>query len=154
MSKKDNKKNKKGADSKKIDYEETHKAVIIGETFTTLLNPLTLDTPGLLLPICGIPLIEFMLDSLTSSSKIKEIIICIKKDNDLEQLDKYIKKYHKNLNIKIIQSEEFKSVGDCLRRIYSEKLISIDFVLIRGLVIVNEDIDELYKIHEENKKKR
>ena len=153
MSKKDNKKNKKGADSKKIDYEETHKAVIIGETFTTLLNPLTLDTPGLLLPICGIPLIEFMLDSLTSSSKIKEIIICIKKDHDLEQLDKYIKKYHKNLNIKIIQSEEFKSVGDCLRRIYSEKLISIDFVLIRGLVIVNEDIDELYKIHEENKKK-
>ena len=153
MSKKDNKKTKKGADSKKIEYEEIHKAVIIGETFTSLLNPLTLDTPGLLLPICGIPLIEFMLDSICSSSKIKEIIICIKKYNDLEHLDKYLKKYHKNLNIKIIQSEDFNSVGDCLRRIYSEKLISIDFVLIRGLVIVNEDLDELYKIHEENKKK-
>ena len=33
MSKKENK-SKKGGDSKKIDYEESLKAVIIGETFT------------------------------------------------------------------------------------------------------------------------
>ena len=99
MSKKESKKGKKGADNKKIDYEESHKAAIIGETFTSLLNPLTSDTPCLLLPICGIPIIEFMLDSLSSSSIIKEIIIIVKKLNDFEQLDKYLKRYHKNINI-------------------------------------------------------
>ena len=150
MSKKE-KKSKKGAETKKIDYEETHKAVIIGETFTRLLHPLTNDIPCLLLPICGIPIIEFMLDSLSSSSIIKEIIICIK--DYQEQLDKYLKKYHKNLNIKIIQNEEFESVGDCLRKIFAEKLISNDFVLIRGLSITNVDIDELYNVHLANKNK-
>ena len=152
MSKKENKKSKKGADKDQL-YKEPPKAVIIGETFTSLLNPLALDTPNLLLPICGIPIIEFMLDSLSSSSIIKEIIICIKKYHDYQQLDKYLKRYHKNLNIKIVQNEEFESVGDCLRRIYAEKLISTDFVLIRGLVIINKDIDELYNIHLQNKSK-
>ena len=152
MSKKENKKSKKGADKDQL-YKEPPKAVIIGETFTSLLNPLTLDTPNLLLPICGIPIIEFMLDSLSSSSIIKEIIICIKKYHDYQQSDKYLKIYHKYLNIKIVQNEEFESVGDCLRRIYAEKLISTDFVLIRGLVIINKDIDELYNIHLQNKSK-
>ena len=153
MSKKDNKKGKKGLENKKIDYEESHKAVIIGETFTNLLNPLVNDIPCLLLPVGGIPIIELMLDSISSSSIIKDIIICIKKQNDKEQLDKYLKKYHKNLSIKIIQNSEFQCVGDCLRRIFSEKLISNDFVLIRGLTITNADIDELYNIHLINKSK-
>ena len=120
MSKKESKKGKKVADNKKIDYEESRKAVIIGETFTSLLNPLTSDTPCLLLPICGIPIIEFMLDSLSSSSIIKEIIICIKKYHDYQQLDKYLKRYHKNLNIKIVQNEEFQCIGDCLPKIFQK----------------------------------
>ena len=153
MSKKESKKGKKVQDNKTIDYEESRKAVIIGETFTNLLNPLSSETPSLLLPICGIPLIEFMLDSLSSSSFIKEVIICIKKLKDSEQLDKYLKKYHKSLNITIVQNEEFQSLGDCLRKIFSEKLISTDFVLMHGLLISNVDIDELYKIHISNKEK-
>ena len=153
MSKKEKKKGKKGDDSKKVEYQEILKAVIIGENFTNLLAPLNSDIPSLLLPLCGIPIIELMLDSLSSSSIFKEIIICVKKYHDYEQLDKYIKKCHRNLNIKIIENEEFKSVGDCLRRIYTDKLISTDFALIGGLVITNADIDELYNIHQENKKK-
>ena len=152
MSKKEKKKGKKGDDSKKVEYQEILKAVIIGENFTNLLAPLNSDIPSLLLPLCGIPLIELMLDSLSSSSIFKEIIICVKKYHDYEQLDKYIKKYHRNLNIKILENEDFKNVGDCLRRIYTEKLISTDFALIGGLVITNTDIDELYNIHQENKK--
>ena len=153
MSKKEKKKGKKGDDSKKVEYQEILKAVIIGENFTNLLAPLNSDIPSLLLPLCGIPIIELMLDSLSSSSIFKEIIICVKKYHDYEQLDKYIKKYHRNLNIKILENEDFKNVGDCLRRIYTEKLISTDFALIGGLVITNTDIDELYNIHQENKKK-
>ena len=43
----------------KLEYKEA-KAIIIGNTFTSLLEPLTIDTPYLLLPICGIPIIEIM----------------------------------------------------------------------------------------------
>ena len=116
MSKKENKKNKKGGNDKKIDYEEAHKAVIIGETFNNILNPLTSDTPCLLLPLCGIPVIEFMLDSLSSSNIIKEIIICIKNNKDI--VDKYLKRYHKNLNYKLVYIEEYLRLKKILLQIF------------------------------------
>ena len=145
MSKKGKTQKKKAEDK---NDEDNRKAVLIGETFTSLLNPLTLDTPPLLLPICGIPIIEFILNSLSS---IKEIIIFIKYHQD--KLKKYLKKYHENLTYKLIQSNDFHNEFDCLDKIKQENLISSDFILIKGLVILNSDFDELYLTHKENKKK-
>ena len=138
--------------SKKNKVEQTSykeaKVVIIGETFTSLLDPLTKDTPCLLLPICGIPIIELMLNSLGSA---KEIFICIKSHK--KQLKSYLEKYHKKqLNYKLICNEDFKTVGDCLRQIKQENYISSDFILIRGLVIINSDFEELFNNHLKNKK--
>ena len=124
------------------------KAVIIGETFTSLLDPLTLDTPCLLLPICGIPIIELILNSLSS---IKEILICINKHKKL--LEKYLHTYHPKLKYKIIYNENFKNVDDCLRQINKQdNNITSDFILIRGLSIINSDFEELYNVHLQNKK--
>ena len=129
----------------KQSYKEA-KAVIIGETFTSLLDPLTLDTPCLLLPICGIPIIELILNSLSS---IKEVFICINRYKT--EIENYLKKYHKQLSYKLIYSQDFKNVGDCLRQIKQDNDISSDFILIRGLVIINSDIEELFNIHIKNK---
>ena len=144
------KKNKEAQKKNKEDqagYKEA-KVVIIGETFTSLLDPLTIDTPCLLLPICGIPIIEFMLNSLSSA---KEIFICINKHK--KQLKNYLEKYHKKqLNYKIIYNNDFKNVGDCLKQIKQENYISSDFILIRGLTILNSDFEELFNSHLKNKK--
>ena len=129
----------------KQSYKEA-KAVIIGETFTSLLDPLTLDTPCLLLPICGIPIIELILNSLSS---IKEVFICINRYKT--EIENYLKKYHKQLSYKLIYSQDFKNVGDCLRQIKQDNDISSDFILIRGLVIINSAIEELFNIHLKNK---
>ena len=129
----------------KQSYKEA-RAVIIGETFTSLLDPLTLDTPCLLLPICGIPIIELILNSLSS---IKEVFICINRYKT--EIENYLKKYHKQLSYKLIYNEDFKNVGDCLRQIKQDNDISSDFILIRGLVIINSDIEELFNIHLKNK---
>ena len=129
----------------KQSYKEA-RAVIIGETFTSLLDPLTLDTPCLLLPICGIPIIELILNSLSS---IKEVFICINRYKT--EIENYLKKYHKQLSYKLIYNEDFKNVGDCLRQIKQDNDISSDFILIRGLVIINSDLEELFNIHLKNK---
>ena len=130
----------------KFEYKEA-KAVIIGNTFTSLLDPLTIDTPYLLLPICGIPIIEIMLNSLAG---IKEIIICIKEHK--KQMENYLKTYHDKLNYKLIYNEDFKNAVDCLRQIKQENYITSDFILIRGLFIINSDFEELFNIHLRNKK--
>ena len=129
----------------KQSYKEA-KAVIIGETFTSLLDPLTLDTPCLLLPICGIPIIELILNSLGS---IKEVFICIKRYK--KEIKNYLEKYHKQLSYKLVYNEDFRNVGDCLRQIKQDNDISSDFILIRGLVIINSDFEELFNIHLKNK---
>lgn len=124
------------------------KAVIIADSYTDLMNPINIDTPEILLPVCNIPLLEYMIDYLTSSS-IKEIIICAKTNQTLEN---YIRKFHKksDISIKLIISdsgEEFTDMGDCLRKINAEKLINSDFLLIRGLVITNIDLDKAFNFH-------
>ena len=130
----------------KLEYKEA-KAIIIGNTFTSLLEPLTIDTPYLLLPICGIPIIEIMLNCL---SGIKEVIICIKEHK--KQMENYLRTYHDKLNYKLVYNEDFKNVVDCLRQIKQENYITSDFILIRGLFIINSDFEELFNIHLRNKK--
>ena len=147
MSKKNH--NQKDKNSYQETIEETIKAVIIGETFTKLLSPISDDFPLLLLPVCGIPIIEYMLDSLLTAN-VKEIIICVKYNGN--KIEDYFEKYHKNLNIKIIASDEINSVGDCLRKINAGKSISTDFILIRGLCITNVDFEKIYNAHKLNKK--
>ena len=131
----------------KLEYKEA-KAVIIGDNFNSLLEPLTLDTPYLLLPICGIPIIELILNSLGA---IKEVIICIKQHK--KQIETYLRTYHDKLNYKLLFNADFQNVGDCLRQIKQENYITSDFILIRGLFIINSDFEELFNIHLHNKKK-
>jgi translation initiation factor eIF-2B subunit epsilon len=135
------------------DPSKVRKAVIIADTFTNLLHPLNENISEILMPVCSIPILEYMIDFLNSNSII-EIIICAKKN--ARQLDSYLKKYHrKNKNIKLVVSdsnEEFADVGDCLRKINAEKMISSDFLLIRGLVIANIDIEGIFNYHQMKKK--
>lgn len=135
------------------DPSKVRKAVIIADTFTNLLHPLSENISEILLPVCSVPILEYMIDYLTSNS-IKEIIICAKKN--AKQLEGYLKKNHKkNKNIKLVISdsnEEFADVGDCLRKINAEKMISSDFLLIRGLVITNIDLESIFNYHSMKKK--
>jgi len=128
------------------------KAVIIADTFTKLLEPLDENVSEVLLPLANIPLIEYMIDFLISNS-IKEIIICAKKNN--KSLETYLRKHHKKSKnfIKLITSDDFVDMGDCLRKISAEKLISTteDFVLIRGLVITNIDLEKAIIFHKKKK---
>jgi NDP-sugar pyrophosphorylase family protein len=91
-----------------------------------------------------------MIDFLFSNS-IKEIIIVVKRQASV--LQKYINKhYKKNKSIKLIEPDDITDMGDCLRKIYSEKLIATEFVLIRGLVIANFNLEKVFDYHMEKKK--
>jgi translation initiation factor eIF-2B subunit epsilon len=132
------------------DPSKMRKAVIIADSFTNLLNPINDFLPEVLLPVCNIPILEYMIDFLLSNS-IKEIIIVAKRHSSI--LKNYINKhYKKTKQIKLIISDDFTEMGDCLRKIYSEKLIASDFVLIRGLVIANFNLEKVFDYHMQKKK--
>jgi len=145
-------KNQKSSKQSNSEFNQRieRKAIIIADTFTNLLSPIKDEISEVLLPICNIPIIEYLLDFLFSNS-ISEIIICSCKNS--ESLRNYIKKhYPKSNNIKLIASDEFQDMGDCLRKVNSEKLISSDFVLVRGLVIANFNLEKVFDYHMRKKK--
>jgi translation initiation factor eIF-2B subunit epsilon len=133
-----------------FDPSKMRKALIIADSFTNLLNPINEEIPDVLIPVCNVPVLEYMIDFLFSNS-IKEIIILAKRQANI--LTKYINKhYKKNKAIKLITSEDFSEMGDCLRKVYNEKLISAEFVLIRGLVIANFNLEKVFDYHMDKRK--
>ena len=144
--------NKSSHQSKSNEFDTTlqRKAVLMADTYTNLLSPIKDEISEILVPLCNIPLIEYILDFLFSNS-ISEIIIC--SSFNYESLRNYLKKhYNKNNNIKILVSDEFQNMGDCLRKINSEKLITSDFVLVRGLTIANFNLEKAFDYHLAKKK--
>lgn len=130
-------------------------ALIIPENFTKHLHPLNDSTNDILLPIASVPFIEYLTEYLLNAG-VTQIIICLK--NNSQTVKDYVKNYFKDLlkkNSKLFHfvcSEEFNSVGDCLRETYKENLISSDFILIRGLTITNFNLEKAFKAHLANKK--
>lgn len=133
-----------------FDPRNERKAVIIADTYTNLLSPIKDEISEALLPVCNVPILEYMIDFLFSNS-ISEIIICACKNS--ETIKNYLKKhYNRANNIKLIASDEFQDMGDCIRKINSEKLITNDFVLIRGLIIANFNLEKAFNYHLQKKK--
>jgi translation initiation factor eIF-2B subunit epsilon len=141
--------------STQLDQQKELKAVIIGETFTRNLYPLTESYPDLLIPICGIPYIEYIVDTLLSSG-VSQIIIIIK--NHFNLINDYVRFNFKELIRKnkdlfhILHNEEISSIGDCLREVYKESLLQSEFILIRGMTITNFNLEKAVKFHYEVKK--
>ena len=53
--------------------------------------------------------------------------------------------------MELIIAEEAQSLGDCLRIVGRENIITYEFVLIRGLTISNFNLEEVFKLHLEKK---
>ena len=133
------KKNQKDKNSYQETLEETIKAVIIGETFTKLLSPISDDLPLLLLPVCGIPIIEYMLDSLLTAN-VKEIIICVKNNgNKIENYFEKIYNAHK-LNKKL---DKNCMVTSLLKTYKNEIDIKTDYD--ENVIIYNEETKKIYQ---------
>jgi len=129
--------------------------VVIPENFTRHLQPLNQHINDLLLPIASVPYIEYLVEFLLNSG-VTEIIFVVK--NFPESITEYIKTYMKDITKKnpkifhIVTKENLTSVGDCLREVFKENLISSDFILIRGLTITSFSLDNAVKSHFTTKK--
>ena len=52
-----------------------------------------------------------------------------------------------HFSIRVIASDDIRSVGDALRDAYAKNLIPGDFLLIRGDTIGNIDLANIMKVH-------
>ena len=78
-----------------------NKAIIIGDSFSKHIYPISDELPEILLPIGNIPVIEYLLYFLTSNNINENYLIITKHCNEVEQ---YINKYHRN-KLTVIRAE-------------------------------------------------
>ncbi|KAJ2558542.1 translation initiation factor eIF-2B epsilon subunit, GEF [Coemansia sp. RSA 1933] len=145
----------KGTSTSKVDHEEELKAVVLADSFDELFQPLALNKPRCLLPLCNVPMIEYTLEFLSSSGVHETIIIC---KSHSEKLQAYIKQSkwghggHSSMKIRIKVERTAESVGDALRGVDSDPGLRSDFILCTGMVVSNMDLSRLVAAHMANKR--
>ena len=110
----------------------------------------------MLLPIGNIPLLEFAIN-LVETNNFDEIHI-VGNTKHASKLNEFKKKYHPKIktipdNIIINLYSDVNSLGDCFRELSKNNvLMESDFLLIRGPVVSNFDLDGMFKKHQERRR--
>ncbi|KAJ2792386.1 translation initiation factor eIF-2B epsilon subunit, GEF [Coemansia linderi] len=137
----------------KVGEEKELKAVVLADSFDDLFQPLALNKPRCLLPLCNVPMIEYTLEFLAASGVAETIIIC---KSHSEKLQAYIRqsKWRRSstpMKVNTTVTQSATSVCDALRKIDDSSVITSDFILCTGLVVSNMNLSELVAAHIANK---
>ncbi|KAJ2751974.1 translation initiation factor eIF-2B epsilon subunit, GEF [Coemansia pectinata] len=137
----------------KISEEKELKAVVLADSFDDLFQPLALNKPRCLLPLCNVPMIEYTLEFLAASGVSEAILIC---KSHSEKLLAYIrqskwKRSSTPMKVNTTVAQSATSVCDALRNIDESRVITSDFILCTGLVVSNMNLSGLVAAHLANK---
>lgn len=148
---------KKGGKASEEAEELAHvplQAIILADSFNTKFRPITLECPKVLLPLVGIPMIEYSLAWLESAGVDEVFVFCCAHS---KQVIKYLEnsqwRKQPNMTVTTIESHNSISAGDALRLIYERNVIHGDFVLITGDTVSSMSLTEALQEHKERRKK-
>ncbi|KAJ8427031.1 hypothetical protein Cgig2_032859 [Carnegiea gigantea] len=148
---------KKGGKASEEAEELAHvplQAIILADSFNTKFRPITLERPKVLLPLVGIPMIEYSLAWLESAGVDEVFVFCCAHS---KQVIKYLEnsqwRKQPHMTVTTIESHNSISAGDALRLIYERNVIHGDFVFITGDTVSNMSLTEALQEHKERRKK-
>ncbi|PIA19151.1 nucleotide-diphospho-sugar transferase, partial [Coemansia reversa NRRL 1564] len=135
--------------------KEELKAVVLADSFDELFQPLSLNKPRCLLPLCNVPMLEHSLEFLALSGVVEAIIVC---KAHAEKLVAYIKQSqwargHSQMKVVVRVVRQATTIGDAIRAIDDSSAIMSDFILCTGVVISNINLARMVAVHMANKKR-
>ncbi|KAK9673477.1 hypothetical protein RND81_12G169700 [Saponaria officinalis] len=132
----------------------TLQAILLADSFATNFRPITIERPKVLLPLVGIPMIEYSLAWLEAAGIEEVFVFCCAHS---KQVNQYLERSqwfkHPNITVTTIESQNSVSAGDALRLIYERNVIHGDFILITGDTVCNMSLAEALQEHKDRKKK-
>ena len=141
-------------------------AVVLADSFNVTFRPFTLERPKALLPLCGVPMLEYTMEFLEAQGVEEAFVFCCAHyDQVIDQLKKKWKLRHKDdedapgeryvtgrMKVVPIISTSCVSVGEAMRIIYDEGVVSSDFVLITGDTVASFDLKSALAEHKRRRK--
>ncbi|KAI8324060.1 nucleotide-diphospho-sugar transferase [Martensiomyces pterosporus] len=139
----------------KVDREEELKAVVLADSFDQLFQPLALNKPRCLLPLCNVPMVEYTLEFLASSGVDETYLVCQAHSDKLRAYIRQSKwaRGHSPMKVIVKVVQGASSVGDALREIDGSSIIRSDFILCTGIVVSNMDLSSIAAAHMAHKQR-
>ncbi|UJR23483.1 hypothetical protein I4U23_026482 [Adineta vaga] len=142
------------------DYHEEERltCVLVLDSFNNYINEIVSHTslPFCLWPVDGQPLLDYTIQTLIRSG-IQEILLLA--TTNFPEIRSYLMNSHWLRTypklIRVIPCKEARSLGDCLKDLEQENIISNHFLLIsgNGTLLTNEKLNHLFTIHKDNIRK-
>lgn len=121
-------------------------AVVVADSFDEYFRPITLEQPRALLPIAGIPLLNYTIEFLASSG-VREIFVLCRAH--AEAIEAHIKSLRGKIgvDVKSLKVPSSKNMGDALRELARTDSIAQDFVLVYGDIVSNQKLIPIIQEH-------
>ena len=128
-------------------------AIIIGCKDPHRFNPITLEKPKALIPLCNFPLIEYTLEILSKAGIKEAFLVC---NSFADQYRTFLKNSRwagqtRSMVVKLVVTAENSSVGDALRDIDDKGIIHHDFILVYGDLVGNPDLSPAIEQHRKHR---
>jgi len=130
------------------------KAVILAAGKGTRLRPLTHGIPKPILPVNGVPVIDYVIQNLSKCDEIDEIIVGIPGNDKImaECIDRYLSHQDYPFPVSTVETYQRETAGD-LEHIINVKKLKGTLVVAYGDIVSPIPVDELVKAHLKNIKK-
>ena len=140
-------------------------AIVLADSFTNTCRPISLERPKVLFPLCGTPMLSYVLEFLESAKVDEVLVFC-------SSFSEKVKEFLENsrwktaiavpgggglnevsrMSVKTVASGRTSSAGEALREIDNSNLVTSEpFVLISGDVVCNIDLASVISAHKRRK---
>ena len=133
-------------------------ALLLADSFTQNFRPITIESPKVLMPLCGVPLIDYALEWLEASGVEETYVFCCAHSDavlghlrenwsltETQQDDNT--RDGAGMKIVPIVSTGCVSAGEAMRSVYEEGVISSDFVLMTGDTVSSMNLKDVLGQH-------
>lgn len=131
-----------------LEAKETLTAVLLADSFTQKLRPITVERPKVLLPLVNAPMLDYTLHWLAANDVDEVFVFCCA---HAEQIEQHLQESgwgkKKKIKVHAIVSTNCISVGEALRLLDQRDLVKGDFVLVSGDVVSNMDLRPALEVH-------
>ncbi|CAH2243540.1 translation initiation factor eIF-2B subunit epsilon [Pararge aegeria] len=139
------------------DKENVVQAVVIMDVFNNNFAPISNTKPMGLLSVAGVPLIDYVLESLVSGGVGETILFCCQ---DAPKIKDHIKKCKQEkvpwtlmMDVQVMTSDICQTMGDVMREIDAAAMVRGYFVLLGVNTITNINFAALLEQHKQTCKK-
>lgn len=145
------------AQNNEAPQEDPLVAVILADSFDSHYAPLTIDAPRCLLPLAGVPLIDYSVEAAAIAGAQHVYVLSCAHSTQIkryvtEELEVKLHLKMQGIGVTVMSTPEARSTGDVMRELDAKQVLRSDFLLFQPDCVTNLDLRSAVQRHKERRK--